>query len=149
MAEEFVLSDEELKALSSGLFEDAVEERQSIGKDMHLMMKEFTDPLNSDVFTTLGKQELPMMIIQRVIASKGLYDPKVHGRGRYFVMNQWNVHESNLRKGIKGRFAELLKDFGGYMLAFRGGVEWRQAGIAGMGEMDEQQMSIANKLKRG
>ena len=158
MAEEFVLSDEELKALSSGLFEDAVEERQSIGKDMHLMMQEFTADRNAYRFTCVKRSEVPMMAFRIARAeSQRFYGDSKEAIGirskyrliRYYWFDLFNFYQAVLYAAVKGTMATLVKDFGGYMLAFRGGVEWRQAGIAGMGEMDEQQMSIANKLKRG
>ena len=138
-----------LKEIGQGLITDSTDEGHSIGKDMHLMMQEFTDDKNRDKLTTLAKRDVPGRVMMRVIADIPNYDAKKYRRGRYFVIDRWNYHESIISMGIKNYMATLLKDFGGYMLAFRGGVEWRQAGIMGNDMMmDEQKKSVIEKLKQ-
>jgi len=136
---------------AGGLSEDTSAEDNSVGKDMHLMMKEFTDDKNIYRLTTLKENEVPDRTMQLVMAeSKGF--PKKGGR--FAVMESWSRNECVLRQSVVTRkntnLVNLLKDFGGYMLAFRGGVEWRQAGIAG-GDMmmDEQKKGMLSKLKQG
>lgn len=143
------LNKEMLRKLAGGLITEAVDEQSSVGKDLHVMAKELTDDRNVYRFSSIRRSDIPMCAFKLAIADKEQYDPKEDGRGRYFILKRFNLYESMLRQAVNASMADRYKDLGGYLLAFRGGIEWRQAGIMGDTDMmNEQKKSVMDRLRK-
>jgi hypothetical protein len=139
-----------LKKISDALLSPSVDDKSSVGKDLQLMAKELTDDRNVFRFTHLKPGDIGTKTMALVMSESKDF-PRINGRFQF--MSSWIKNESMLMQSVTVKnsqnMADRYKDLGGYLLAFRGGIEWRQAGIMGDQMMDEQQKSILGRLKKG
>jgi len=161
MSEEAVL----LKKLGEALSSPSATENKSIGKDMHLMMQEFTKNENVYRFGNFKKRDIVefafdlavsdsrknyYLVMQKAKDENNEAILRQYNRPRYYLFDAFCYYRGILSQAVDGFMVEQVVTFGGYMLAFRGGVEWRQAGIAGNDAMmDEQKNStLLERMKR-
>jgi hypothetical protein len=139
---------EMLQKIGEGLVEEAEPVDNSIGKDLQLVAKELTDDRNLYRFSNIEKKDVPDKTMQLVMADSLTFPRK---GGRFLLIASWVRNESMLLQSVTGKktsnMADRYKDLGGYLLAFGGGIEWRQAGFA-PDSLEGQKEGILARLKK-
>ena len=111
------------------------------GKDLQKIAEEFNKDSNVHRFGNISKMILAQDALLGAVGDKP--------RDRYDFIRRFRFHYVVNTSAVKSGHAEQFREICGSLLAFRGALEWKQAGVNVMGMENEKNHGLLDKLKKG
>lgn len=136
-----------LKILDSSVVVDDNSSDVGIGQDMKEMSGQITDDKNVFRFSNMPKIINFDHSMLMAIADKPNYPDDV--KQRYSFLGSFLFHYNVGRGAIKGNLLDKYTEMVGSLIAFRGALEWRQAGVSDMQDNVANKKGFVDRLRRG
>lgn len=118
----------------------------SLGKDLQEIANQLTNDKNTFRFSNYSKSILFEDALLGAIASRPNYKKDVKSRYSFLEAFRYNFHVG--RGALKSGQVERFKDLASSLLAFRGALEWRNAGVSSEGFTEQKKSSIVDRFKK-
>jgi len=137
--------EDQIKSILSKSIVVDTEQGDSLGREFVAMAKEYTKPENRYLFGHTTQMFIFEDSMLEAIATSCVKDPDLKELGEFIQSFRFNYHTG--RGAIKGQMRQSFTEFGSSLLAFRGALEWRNAGIRDQ-NMDPEQRNLWDRLKK-
>lgn len=141
-----ISEEEKIKQILSKSIVIEDNDENTLGRDMLQIAKEYTDPKNRYLFGHMTQMLIWEDSLLAAAAANMKNDPTLKDLYEFIQEFRFSYHTG--RSAIKGQMRRDFTEFGSALLAFRGALEWRQAGTIQNEVSDARKEGILEKLRK-